>query len=136
MKLCFLLLVGLGLVCVKGKAQTEPVGGSLEVQGVLATPHNTPFWFRSNQYGSIPLPGSSGAVIGKLHIDYDSPRTSLIDWGRALEVRGDLGETTRGTIIEGYGKLKIGIFELKAGRIKEIMGLVDTTLSSGAFAIS
>jgi len=110
--------------------------GSVEVQGILATAHNTPFWFRANQFGSVPLPGSSGAVIGALHINYDSPRTRLIDWGGSLEVRGDLGTTGRATLIEGYAKLRLSIFELKAGRIKEIMGLVDTTLSSGAFSIS
>ena len=132
----FLFLFLLGLIYFKADAQTGPVNGSLEIQGIAGSAHNTPFWFRSNQYGSVPLPGSSAAVIGALHIDYDSPRTRLIDWGGSLEVRGDLGEKARGTLIEGYGKLSLGIFELKAGRIKEIMGLVDTTLSSGAFAIS
>jgi len=116
--------------------QRSPIDGSVEVQGILATAHNTPFWFRANQFGSVPLPGSSGAAIAALHINYDSPRTSLIDWGGSLEVRGDLGTTARATLIEGYAKLRVSIFQLKAGRVKEIMGLVDTALSSGAFAIS
>ena len=138
MKFYFLLLLGLELACVEGKAQTGSgsVSGSVEVQGILASPHNTPFWFRSNQFGSVPLPGSSGAAIGAVHINYDSPRTSLIDWGGSLEIRGDLGATARATIIEGYAKLRVGIFELKAGRVKDFMGMVDTTLSSGAFAVS
>lgn len=132
----FYLTLLLGLVALESIAQTGPVNGSLEVQGIGATAHNTPFWFRSNQFGSVPLPGSSAAVIGAIHIDYDSPRTRLIDWGASLEVRGDMGEKARATLIEGYAKLRIGIFELKAGRIKEMMGLVDTALSSGALAIS
>lgn len=138
MKVCFLFLVGWGLLCVEGRAQTRPslVDGSVEVQGILATTHNTPFWFRANQFGSVPLPGSSGAIIGAVHINYDSPRTRLIDWGGALEVRGDLGTTAHATLIEGYAKLRVGVFQLKAGRMKDIMGLVDTALSSGAFAIS
>jgi len=134
MKFYFTFL--LGLVVMESTAQTGPVNGSLEVQGIGATAHNTPFWFRSNQFGSIPLPGSSAAVIGAVHINYDSLNTRLIDWGASLEVRGDMGEKARATLIEGYAKLKIAVFELKAGRIKEIMGLVDSTLSSGAFAIS
>ena len=138
MKNCLLFLVGWGLLCVEGRAQTRPslVDGSVEVQGILATGHNTPFWFRAGQFGSVPLPGSSGAVIGAVHINYDSPLTRLMDWGGGLEVRGDLGATARATLIEGYLKLKVGVFELKAGRMKEIMGLVDTALSSGAFSIS
>lgn len=39
-------------------------------------------------------------------------------------------------LIEGYGKVKAGIFKLKADRAKEVMGLVNTTLSSGSFSIS
>ncbi|HEY4209113.1 MAG TPA: capsule assembly Wzi family protein [Puia sp.] len=134
MKFCFTLL--LGFIVIGSTAQTGTMNGSLEVQGIATSPHNTPFWFRSNQFGSVPLPGTSASFIGTVHVDYDSPRTSLIDWGGSLEVRGDMGEKARATLIEGYGKVRIGVFELKAGRIKEIMGLVDTSLSSGALAIS
>src|SRR5215471_2646776 len=100
MKAYILFFAAWGLLYVEGRAQTRPslVDGSVEVQGVLATAHNTPFWFRANQFGSVPLPGSSGAVIGAVHINYDSPRTRLIDWGGALEVRGDLGTTARATL--------------------------------------
>ena len=34
------------------------------------------------------------------------------------------------------GKLRLGIFEFRAGRSKEITGLCDTTLTSGSWAIS
>jgi len=134
MKFCFTFL--LGLIVTGGMAQTGTLNGSIEVQGIGATAHNTPFWFRSNQFGSVPLPGTSASVIGAIHIDYDTMRSRLIDWGASLEVRGDMGEKARATLIEGYVKLRIGVFELKAGRVKEMMGLVDTALSSGALAIS
>jgi hypothetical protein len=39
-------------------------------------------------------------------------------------------------LIEGYGKVRLGIFELRAGRSKKITGLCDTTLTSGSWAIS
>ncbi len=132
------LLLGFILTTLSASAQVEAstVGGSLEVQGILASPQNTPFWMRANQFGSVPLPGSSGAVIGAVHINYDSPRTSLMDWGGSLEVRADLGGKARATIIEGYGKLRVGIFEGRIGRIKEVTGLMDTALSSGSFVIS
>jgi hypothetical protein len=134
MKLYLTLLLGVSVI--GSTAQTGVVDGSLQVQGIAATAHNTPFWFRSNQFGSIPLPGSSASVVGAVHVNYDSSSSRLIDWGASLEVRGDMGEKAQATLIEGYGKLRIGIFELKGGRIKEIMGMVDTSLSSGAFAIS
>src|SRR6185312_4914892 len=90
MKFYFTFL--LGLVAMRSIAQTDLANGSLEVQGIGATAHNTPFWFRSNLFGSVPLPGSSAAVIGAVHINYDSLNTRLIDWGASLEVRGDMGE--------------------------------------------
>ena len=56
--------------------------------------------------------------------------------GFSLEGRGNIGDRSNFTIIEGYAKLKISVFEIRAGRSKEIMGLCDTSLSSGAFAVS
>lgn len=47
-----------------------------------------------------------------------------------------IGDKSNFTIIEGYAKLRIGVFEIRAGRSKEIMGLCDTSLTSGAFAVS
>lgn len=39
-------------------------------------------------------------------------------------------------LTEGYIKGRLSIFQLKGGRSKEITGLVDSSLSSGAFAVS
>lgn len=129
--------------------ETGSYHGILESQGI-ATNHNlVPFWLRTNQFGSVPLPGVSGSIIGSLRKKYDtldnrptdavsSDFTHLVDWGGGLEVRGDLGYglQSRATVIEAYVKVKVSIFELKGGRSKDIMGLMDTTLSSGSFAIS
>src|SRR5690606_25231710 len=41
------------------------------------------------------------------------------------------------SLIEGYGKMRVAIFQLKAGRTKDVMGLNgDSSLTSGNFAIS
>ena len=130
-------------------AQMDSYHASVETQGVLTTKNTVPFWMRANQFGSVPLPGVSGSVIGMLRKDYDTlgnmptddvsgDHTKVIDWGAGLEIRGDMGYGLRSrlNLIEGYAKLKVSIFELKAGRTKDIMGLVDTTLSSGAFSVS
>ena len=63
-------------------------------------------------------------------------KDKLFDWGVFFEGRANLGQGSNLTLIEGYGKLRLGIFELRAGRSKEIMGLCDTTLTSGSWAIS
>ncbi|HEX9511590.1 MAG TPA: capsule assembly Wzi family protein [Puia sp.] len=150
----FLFVFFLELCCTGLHAQietkeTSSYHASLETQGVLTTKNYVPFWLRSNQFGSVPLPGTSGSFIGALRKDYDTvdnmptdvvsgSHTKVVDWGASLELRGDMGfgQRSRLALIEGYAKLKVSIFELKAGRAKEIMGLVDTSLSSGAFAVS
>jgi len=106
--------------------------------GLFATSNNTvPLWMRSRQYGSIPLDGISTSVIAGAHKDYDTLRThKLLDWGAAAEARINGGNTMQAILVEAYAKGRMGIFQLKAGRSKEFMGLVDSTLSSGAFAVS
>jgi hypothetical protein len=106
------------------------------MEGILTTPNYTPFWLRSDQFGSNPLSGASIGLIGAVRKDYDSAKRHLVDWSASLEERVNIGQITQGTLIEGYGKIRVSIFELMGGRAKEIMGLVDTSLSSGTFAIS
>jgi len=130
-----LLLSILALSTVlRGWAQN--IHGFVEAQGILTTKGNVPFWMRSDQYGSVPLAGASGAAIGAIRRDYDTTGEYWLDWGAGVEVRENVGMTSRASLIAGYGKIKAGMFELKAGRYKSFMGLVDSTLSSGAFAVS
>lgn len=100
------------------------------------TPQKIPFWIRSNQYGSIPLDNASMSLWGSIHKDYNAIRQKKTDWGFGIETRVNVGQKSNLNLIEGYGKLRIFMFELKAGRSKEIAGLCDTTPTSGAFAVS
>ncbi|WP_367914036.1 capsule assembly Wzi family protein [Leadbetterella sp. DM7] len=111
--------------------------GALEAR--LNLDNEVPFWLRSNQYGSTPLSGGSATLLGRVYRDYketDAGKKQWIDWGIGLEGRADVGEESRFRIIEGYGKLKLGFLEARGGRIKEFLGLTDSTLSMGSFAIS
>jgi hypothetical protein len=116
------------------KAQEKDIHINLEVQGVATTTDIVPFWLRSNQFGSIPLAGGSGSFIGKLRKDYDPQKT--VDWAASFEGRTNVGKQTQFNLIEGFVKAHVGVFELKAGRSKDIVGLTDSTLSSGSFPIS
>ncbi|MEN0054743.1 MAG: capsule assembly Wzi family protein [Mucilaginibacter sp.] len=115
-------------------AQIKDVHVSLEADGIGTTSGVVPFWFRSNQFGSMPLSGGSGSLIGSIRKDYDTTKT--FDWAASFEGRANIGNYSRFDVIEGFVKGRAGIFELKAGRSKDIVGLVDTALSSGAFSIS
>lgn len=117
-------------------AQTKNFHASVEVQGIYTSHGQIPFWMRSNQHGSIPLSGASASAIVSAYKNYDSNKKKLVDWGFGFESRANVGNNAQLILIEGYAKLKLGNFEFKAGRTKDIMGLVDTSLSSGAFSIS
>lgn len=133
----FYLSLLLSFSTVLIQAQEQPIRYQVEAQGIYNSDGQVPFWFRSNQFGSVPLEGASGSFIGRVGKDYDADGTSLIDWGFGLEGRANLGKETQRRLIEGYAKLRAGIFQLKAGRSREVSGLVgDSLLSSGSFAIS
>ncbi|MBO9616388.1 MAG: hypothetical protein J7619_27105 [Dyadobacter sp.] len=121
---------------LNAQAQFPYVRFGLEGQAGFTSNDQVPFWMRSNQFGSVPLSGPSASLIGSARVDYDTSKTKLVDWGASLQVRGNAGKGSNLTLIEGYGKLRIGIFQLQGGRIKEVMGLSDTLLTSGNYAIS
>jgi hypothetical protein len=127
------------------KAQSDDLlHYSAEIQTTIAPAAKLPFWLRAGKYGSVPLPGTSGAIIGSFYKDYapannqffsdgDSP---MLDWSAGVTLRVNAGSKANFSIIEGYIKAKYSIFQVSAGRTKDIVGLVDSTLSSGAFSVS
>lgn len=118
----------------------EPEGplfnASLELPLSVTTNDVVPFWMRANRFGSVPLDGASGSVIGSISKRYASKSAGIFDWRAGLIYRLNAGNKVEGTLIEGFAAVKAGIFELKGGRTRDVMGLVDTTMSMGAFAVS
>ncbi|MXV50200.1 hypothetical protein GS399_04395 [Pedobacter sp. HMF7647] len=103
----------------------------------VITGDHVPFWMRSNKYGSVPIDGLSAGFTGSAIKDYDTTKTSIFDWGAGFEGRANVGGNSNLTLIQGYAKAKLWIFQLKAGRTTDVMGLNgDTTLSSGNFSMS
>lgn len=113
------------------KAQ-DKIGPSLELGMGLTSGTYTPFWLRANQYGAVPTK-ESYATAGVSFGDFFkvNKRTS---WGYGVKALVNLSETKADVLLqEAYLKGKFGIFELQAGRKKQIQGLVDSTLSSGSY---
>jgi hypothetical protein len=135
-KQIYILIILLVLFVYSGKAQVNDVSFKVETIGSYISPDHIPFWLRSNQFGSLPLDNASFSLIGTISKEYDKRQNKLFDWGASLEGRANIGNHSNFTLIEGYGKLRLSIFEIRAGRSKEVTGLIDTTLSSGAFAVS
>jgi hypothetical protein len=133
-----IILFALTCILVSGKVSSQSGNYNYTVQtlGGYTTPGHVPFWLRSNHFGSIPIDGASLSFIGSARKDYDQSKDKFFDWGASFEGRANLGESSNLTLIEGYGKIRLSIFELRAGRSRQIMGLCDTTLSSGSFSVS
>ncbi len=108
---------------------------SLSAAAIATSSGTVPFWMRANQYGSVPLKGLSTALVGEIRRDYTKPN-KLMDWGFGAEGRVNIGKNSNALLIQGYVKARLGIFQLKAGRSRDMVGLVDSTLSTGAFSIS
>lgn len=102
-----------------------------ELSGILGT-EETPFWMRANKYGLAPIKGNTAILTVGNYSDYQKPK-SKIDWGYGLNIGAFVGMENKFIIQEAYIKAKWRALELYGGRRKEIQGLVDTTLSSGAY---
>lgn len=134
------------------RAQSVPVAGRVhsvvEVGGLSASPAQTPFWLRSNQYGTVPQRGSFGTLHVGIQRDYRSPTDSAragrkhrFDWGFGLYAVGNAGPPATSynpsvVLPDAHVKLKFGRFELYGGNRREVIGLGDTLLTSGFMAWS
>ena len=108
--------------CLDINAQRSSVFFNVEASGGYISPGKMPFWLTANRFGSIPLDNASMSLTGSIHKEYDSRKTRIFDWGGAVESRINAGQKSNFSLIEGYGKIRISIFEIKAGRAREIMG--------------
>ncbi|MFD2933318.1 capsule assembly Wzi family protein [Spirosoma flavum] len=110
---------------------------SSEVGALLTSGRMIPFWQRANQYGTAPLAGSFGTVRLGVSSDYRALPSRRVDWGYGLEVVGNVGGLNQQIILpQAYIKARWRQIELYAGRRRNIIGLVDTLLTSGAYSMS
>lgn len=118
------------------KTISQPIQGSIESSAGYTNPDRMPFWLRANRFGDVPLDAASVGILGRVEKPYQSINKPLFDWGVAFEGRVFQGEKTELLLIEGYAKARLWIFQLKAGRSKDMMGLTDSVLSTGSFSVS
>ncbi|GAB3896554.1 capsule assembly Wzi family protein [Larkinella knui] len=116
-----------------------------EIGALASSTDRTPFWLRANQFGSVPLSapfgtlrvGVAGAVLlsdttGGHHARRNRPWTLEYQ----VEAVGNVGKSSQLLVPEAYVKLAHRGIEFVAGRRREVIGLVDSTLSSGSYAWS
>lgn len=110
----------------------------LEAGTYLSTARDTPFWLRSNQNGIVPISSPTLTFRGYAHKDYDSTKDDnqklkKFGYGYGLGAVANIGKQSGLLLPEAYLKIRFNSFEFYGGRRREIMGLVDTTLTSGSY---
>ncbi|WP_294183554.1 capsule assembly Wzi family protein [uncultured Sphingobacterium sp.] len=141
------------LICIaictnsQARAQTDTVQSYVQATLIAGYTNNdaVPFWMRSNQFGSVPLSGSSGGMLLRAARNYGKggewtdikTRAKSWDWGYGFEARANVGYKAQLQLIDAHTKVRFKMFEAKLGRTKDVVGLNgDTLLSSGNFSVS
>ncbi len=116
--------------------QEDPIRFAAGAGAGFSTPGPAPFWMRSDQYGNVPPEAGYLSLMGSASREYRAEPEKSLDWGASVEGILNVGQETRFLLLEGYARARLAMFEVRAGRSKEVMGLCDTSLSSGSFAIA
>lgn len=110
---------------------------NVELIGLGVSGNRTPFWLRSNQYGTIPRSGPAGLMrVGTTGWFGTAVTHSNWQFSYGVEVVGSAGRQSALVLPQAYLSIDRGRFGLWAGRKKESIGLGDSTLTSGFYAWS
>jgi hypothetical protein len=143
-----LVLLTLPLFC-NGQSYFDNLQKEVEAGTYLSTSGQNPFWLRSNQYGIIPLESQGVIIRARVGTEQSllnpsnrfSKKDSLdrsLNWkgftlNYAVEAVVNVGKTNQFLLPEAYAAAKWKAFEIYAGWRREVIGLVDSTLSSGSY---
>lgn len=133
------LLTGIGwlLLLWTARAQDSTLTYHVNVEGALSTAQ-VPFWLHANRFGAIPIQGSFAATqVGLSKLAARPGRQKkLFAWSAGIELAAFAGPQSAAFLTDAYVAGWVGPVEVSVGQRKEIVGLVDTTLTSGSFAMS
>ena len=128
------------MICQLSFGQTVSPKPRIEVEAgtFLSTSASNPFWIRSNQFGEVPLESQGFTVRAQAQKEYASrsatdKKQNRFSYGYGIRAVVNAGTVNQFLLSELYGKVRYGAFEFYAGRRREIVGLVDTTLSAGSY---
>ena len=108
--------------------------------GFILASNQTPFWLRTNQYGIVPQKQPILTFRGGAYKDYGTREINQppkkIDFGYGFSSVVNIGKVNQLYLLEAYFKTHYKSLEFYVGRRKEVVGLVDSVLSSGSYAWS
>lgn len=144
-RICVIVLVILAQTGTEIYGQSRHWSPSAELGTYIGTNSTTPFWLKANQFGVVPLTmpafTARAGLVYESHIySADSTKTkkpAKLRWGGGVEAVYNAGRGNDKVYLpEAYLKIRWKKLEFWGGRRKEILGIVDTTLSTGSFTWS
>lgn len=122
-------------------AQNISWQANAEVGGFASTGGQLPFWLRVNKWGTVPISGPIGTSSVGLYYQI-SPDTvskgtkSKIRFAGGHQLVYNTGSERNFLAPEFFLKAQWKFIELMAGRRKDVIGIVDTLLTSGSYSYS
>jgi hypothetical protein len=138
-RVIFLLLLSTIVIPLNGQNMDErPIKSSISIGAGASTGDYTPFWLKSNQWGTVPLSGAYSFAEMDFYSDYFKRKKrakNKFDYAFGISARyiQGGGDNLSLQLPEIYAKGRYGVFEMVLGRKKDIQGLADSTLSSGSY---
>lgn len=129
-------IVLLGLV-TKTAAQGDSIKYNIGIMGLESTGKSSPFWFHSNQFGTISNDSASANLWVGISKEF-SAKPKLFDYGFKLNalLQTTSSGKTDAYLHELYVQARFSVLNLIIGSKEEIIGNQDSTLSSGGILFS
>lgn len=140
---CALIFAGLFLPnSIKAQGNTSAPAKNdsafIEIAAFGATDNtHLPFWLHTNQWGTVPKSGNGGAVRAGWAGTYKlNDKKNGLRFIGGIEAVENFTKDAKFLLPEAYAGLRLGNFELFAGRRKQQLGLADSTIGTGSYTVS
>ncbi len=132
-----------GPLCAQKSMVVSNLEANVEAGSYLSSNGETPFWLRTNQFGAVPDHATAGVLQGtarRNYVFYDSlaGKPRRFDWSAGVSPVGVYNKENKFEFLlpEAHASVRFKRMELYVGRRREVMGLGDSTLSSGFYSVS
>ncbi|WP_025763221.1 capsule assembly Wzi family protein [Dyadobacter tibetensis] len=130
-----ILIVTISIFCLTAYGQDSTFHYSGGVQAAFSN-SQTPFWLRVNQHGSVPTDGSFISASARIAKVYHPHNPRFLQWSGAVEAIGNVSQRKDFFFRDLFLAAKAGPVEISVGQRREFIGLADSLLSTGSFAMA
>ena len=96
----------------------------------------TPFWAHANQNGNIPMDGNFGLANAGVYKVYNPHNPRTFQWSAGIQGIASYGKSGKAFLSDAYIAGRVGKLEILAGQKSNVVGLMDTTMTSGSLSMA